>query len=152
MSTSSTSAQLKTIAQRIQAYTGPSGSTVNTLCGGRIYLRQPAADAPFPHLVVRKVSASSDREFQNLRELFELEVTAYARSRSGDDAVDDIADLVQQALLSWVESSPTLGATFTKSVRRDRLSFVASPADPEVVAVRLLFECASWPIYATAAL
>jgi hypothetical protein len=147
--TSSTTGQLKAVVARLLGYTGPTGNTVNVLIGGRSYVRTPPADAPFPHVLVNKLTSSTDPEYGNLIERFELEVTVYGRSRTNEPIVDDAADLCVQALLSWVDSQGH-GLTFAQSVRRDRIKF-SLPADPETFATRLVFECVSCPEYLTSA-
>lgn len=156
MSTSSKNALMATIVARIKAYVNPVafpfGVTVGTYVGDRIYRSQAPDDADVPYIVLRAINAQTDPAFNNTRVNFDLEVMVFGRPRSAEQTVETIADLVEQALLTWRESGATLGLSFARTSLRDTLPPLPDPANRELVQVRLLIECATWPRYLTTAL
>lgn len=141
----STSTHLDAVVARIKSYTSPtSGETMARLAKNRVYKGRSPDGAPFPHVVVRKINVFSD-PFVSVRENFDVEVMCHHRPRTKEADLDVIADLVQQALTAWVESSAAVGLTFSRGWQRDRLDF-----DDEVITQRLLFPCSSLSTLVTA--
>jgi hypothetical protein len=138
MSTATTVDLMKTIVARLIA----AGIT-------RVYVSQAPDLAVFPYAVVRKINAQSAPEYQNARENFELEMMFFGRPRATEQAVEALADTAVASMLTWVESGATLGLSFTDRYSRDSLPPPGDPGDRELVQVRVLFECSSWPRYLT---
>jgi hypothetical protein len=141
MSTDSTVALNKTVVARLIA----AGIT-------HMYVTQAPDLAVFPYGVLRRINVVSAPEYNNTRENFDFEITIYGRPRSTEQAVEALADIAEQSLLGWRESGPTLGLSFGRSVRRDTLPPPPDPGDRELVQVRLLISCATWPRYLTTVL
>lgn len=141
MSTDSTVALNKTIVARLVA----AGIA-------RVYVSQAPDAAVYPYAVIRKINAMSAPEYNNTRENFDLELMIFGRPRSSEQVVEGLADVAIQSLLGWRESGPTLGLTFARTYQRDSLSPPPDPGDRELVQVRIVIPCATWPRYLTTVL
>lgn len=154
MSSDSSTAQLNAAIARVKTYTSPTlATTVGRLTSNRVYPWQAPAAAPFPHVVIRKQNGVTNRELGNAQEMFDLEATCVAHPRENEVRAEELADIVQQALLTWRESSSTIGLTLALNLKsRDREeSDIDTATNQEVVVVRLVVECVSWPRLLTAA-
>lgn len=149
MSTTSQSAIIETIAARLLAYSF-GGTAIATLAGSRVYIDWPPDSAAFPCVVARIASWQSG----NVMADFELECMVYGRGRTAANAraVKQIADLIEQAMLTWLESSPTLGLSYGKTVDRETLPVPPDPFDRDVMAERVAVSCSTVPRYVTDAL
>lgn len=148
MSTTSTDGMLQTARARLMAYTAPDASTKLTSLGNaRVFLRRAPADGPFPLVVLTKENTTVHPEFAGYREDFELVAEVRGRGLDTSEVVDDIADLVTQAFLSWADSSVETGFTMTNSLRREPL-----PDDGIDIGVRVIAECFAYPRVLTDAL
>lgn len=148
MSTTTKVDLVKTIVARIKAYTF-GGTSVGALTGNRVYVSQAPDATTYPYVVVRKINSHTDPQYANVKEVFEIEAMCFGRPRSTEQTVELIAELVKQSLLTWVESGATLGLSFARSAQDDTLPPVPDPGDREVVQVRVIVECVSWPRYLT---
>lgn len=153
MSSTSQSAVIETIVARLLAYSF-GGTTINTLAGGRVYIDWPPDDAAFPNVLVRITNWQSDPQYGNARSTFDVEIMVYGRGRSATNArtVKQIADLAEQALLTWRESSSTLGLSFGRTSERETAPPPPDPFDREVMAERILVNGVSWARYLTDAI
>lgn len=153
----STTAHVDAAVEQLKAYVSPTtGETMARLVVGRVYAKQAPAGVQFPYVVVRKVNQSGDPEFSNLREAFDIEATCVHQSRDKLDDCEAIADLAEQALLTWRESSPALGLTYGQTADRDADDVGDIDDEPllqgrDLVQIRVLVRCVSWPIRLTAA-
>jgi hypothetical protein len=151
----STEAHVDAAVAHVKAYVSPTtGKTVLLLAAGRVYGGQAPPAAAYPHVVLRKTNAGADPEYNNLREVFDLEATCIHQSRQKLSDCEAIADLIEQALLSWRESSPEIGLTFGQTSVRDTdpPDDELLPKDRDLVTVRVVVRCASWPRRLTAAM
>lgn len=147
MSTASTDAELKTIANRIRSYTTPAGVGVNTH-SAKIYLWFPAPDAAMPYAVLSKTAMLSDPEFHHLRETFLVEVMIRGRARMDEPAVNALADVVQSAFPTWRDA--TAGLLLPLGVQRGPVEYVTDEKEQELIELRLAIEMSAWPTLSTA--
>ena len=152
----STVEQMDAVVARLLSYESPtSGTTVARLTAARVYNEHGGkyvvpATAKFPHVTVRKVNAGSDLQVVS-RENFDVEILVHDRTRPRAHHCEAIADVVEQAMLSWLESSQSAGLTVGQSVRRDTLPMVTAESRlSDVVTVRLLVGCYAWSKRTTA--
>lgn len=146
----STNGDIDAIVARIKAYTSPTASTtVARLAAGRVYGWQAPDNAAFPHVVVRKINARTDPQYAHLRENYDIEAMCF-HQRPKERDCESIADVVEQSLLSWRESSTTLGLTFARTAQRDRLPYLNDAANKDIVTVRVIVGVAAFPKRLTA--
>lgn len=150
MSTTSQSAIIETIVARLLAYSF-GGTTIATLAGSRVYIDWPPDSASFPCVVARIANWQSDPQLGNVMADFDLECMVYGRGRTAPNArtVKQIADLIEQAMLTWLESSPTLGLSYGNTVNRETLPIPPDPFDRDVMAERVAVSCSTVPRYIT---
>ena len=146
MSTTSTANIWRTVRSRILGYQPPSGATLQTRLGGRFYMVQAPDDADWPHAIGRLTLPSSGA-YNGERLEGELELQIYDRPRSKAEALEDMADVADQAMLRYADA--TSGLIFSRERRRDTLPAFLPPADREVVAIRLVYQLVVWPLYLT---
>lgn len=147
MSTASTDAILKTVANRIRSYTTPAGVGPNTH-SAKVYLWFPAPDAAMPQVVLSKTASTSDPEFHHLRETFLVEALIRGRARMDEPAVNALADVVQSAFPTWCDA--TAGLLLPLGLQRGPVEYVTDEKDQEIIELRLAIECAAWPTLSTA--
>jgi len=149
MSTTTRVNLMKTIITRVMGYSY-GGTTVGTLTGNRVYVSQAPDDTLFPCVVLRAINGQTSPEYQNAREQFDLEVMCYGRPRSSEQGVEQIADLVTQALITWTDGSS--GVVFGRSVQRSTIPPVGDASDRELVTVRLVVDVTAWSLSLVGAL
>ena len=114
MSSNTTIALLQTAYDRLLAYVDAAGDTLSNHIGSgpaaRLYIRLTPDSVAYPYVVIRATEAAPDLEVGNLREMIMIEARCVHRSEDG--TVEQMADLVEEALLTWVESSSANGLTF----------------------------------------
>lgn len=152
MTTTSRSALVKTIVDRLKTYVDAGGNSIGTLASNRVYVTQAPDDTAFPCLVVRAINWQTTAELNNTQATFDLEVMVMHRPRSAEQAAELLGDLVEEAMLTWRESSAALGLSFANTSRRDTYPPLPTPADRELVQHRVMVSCTTWPHYLTAAL
>jgi len=76
-----------------------------------------------------------------------LEINVYHRPRLRASIAEDLADLVQSALLRWHDSSS--GLVFAQGCERATIPPLPAPADRELVHVRLVCQLVAWPLFLT---
>jgi len=144
----STTALLVTIRTRLLSFVPMGGgSTLATLLGSRLYESQAPETATFPYGVFRLTNRLETDGFAGMRESADLEVMFFDRPRSRAEALDLIADVADQALLSWAQA--TDGITFARFRLRDTLPPAPEPMDRELVVIRQVFPVVLWPTYRT---
>lgn len=153
MTTTSKYAIEETIQARLRDYSF-GGTTIGTLTSNRVIIDWAPDNTQFPCVVMRIIDWQSDASLSNMAVTFDVEVMVYGRGRTPStvSTVKQIADLAEQALLTWKESSATLGLTFGQFSQRDTVPPPPEPADREVFAERVLVTCQSFPRYITDAL
>lgn len=80
-------------------------------------------------------------------ELAELEVMLFARPRSEKATLEACADCCDQAMLRYADTSSGVIGCWGKT--RSTLPPLVSPADTEVVQIRLVYTLVLWPAYLT---
>lgn len=150
MSTTSQSAVAETIHAHLLAYSF-GGNAIATLTGSRVFIDWPPDNAAFPCAVIRIANWQPDPQYGHAFVNFNLECMVYGRGRSAANArtVKQIADLIEQAMLTWLESSPTLGLSFGKTPTRETLPVPPDPFDRDVMAERVSVSCETVPRYIT---
>lgn len=158
MSSDTTGDRLNTIRDRLLAFVDDSGRQLSTYVGvgasARIFSSLAHDQTAYPYLVVRSSSGETDPEFANLRETFDVEITVYHRPRgTNQKEAELLADLAEAALLTWQESSASLGLTYGQ-YRKHRETLTPEPdADVrDLVEIELVVTCGSWPRKLTNAL
>lgn len=140
MSTETIPEQMQTIVARLRDDAGLT----------KVYISQAPDDAMTGRqTVVRKINALGDPAFANLRETFDLEVMCYGRPRSTEQAVEADAEAALVSLLTWRESGAAVGLSFARTWSKTTLPPPPAPADRELVTVRVVVSCVSWPAYLT---
>jgi hypothetical protein len=146
MTTTSTANVWRQVRSRILTYQPPTGTTLQARLVGRLYHVQAPDDAPWPH-AIGVLRLRTDGAYNGDRKEGELEVTLYDRPRSRAEALEDMADVVDQAMLRYADGSN--GLVFSREGRRDTLPAFLAPADREVCAIRLVYQLVVWPVYLT---
>lgn len=146
MSTTTSKAVVDAIRTRLLGFTPKTGSTLNTLLGGRLYTVQAPDEPVYPYAVLTYTNRVQTDGYGGLREMGDLEILIHARPRGQQWAAETIADTVQQAVLRWAnsEANPD-GLIFTRHCRRDQVPPMGSPMDRELVVVRVLVPVVVWP-------
>lgn len=145
MATKSTDAQVKTFANQLRSFSNDAGEKLNAL-KVKVHEHFAPADADMPYVLVAKGDSSTDPDVGDLKEDFDLEATVVGRSRADEPKVNQAADLVEQALIAFRESSSDHGLTSVQSIRRGRLDFseAIGPKGEELIEVPVTAECYSW--------
>lgn len=145
----STVGHVDAMVARVRSYTSPvTGKTVARLCAGRVYNAhggkyQDPESAAFPHVVLRKVNAQGD---DHGLERFEVEALVHHQGRNKGADCEEIADLVEQAMLTWKESSAAAGLSVGRVAARDTLPINTGPGVlPNVITVRILITATGFP-------
>jgi hypothetical protein len=157
MSSDTTSNIVKTAIARLLAYVDDAGHSIGDYVGtgasARIFANLAPDNVAYPYIVLRKFNSETSPEYGNLRQEYDLDVRCYGRPRGAKEQETElIADLVEGALLTWQESSTTLGLTYSHKSSRDTSEPDADPPDRDIVTVAVVVRCASWPKYVTNAL
>lgn len=112
----------------------------------RLFIVRGADDAKYPYGTMRLEGVNGGNN-NGLRISARLEIQLYGRPFTQGDKVEDCADLIQQAMQTFLFNSD--GLAFCHGYERATLPAGADPADSEVYTVRLLFTLAIWPAYLT---
>lgn len=145
MSSDTTKALLQTAYDRLIAYSDGAGRTLADYIGNnpkRLYVRVAPDAISCPYVVLRASDATPDVEFSNLRAHITFEARCIHRAEDGN--VEQIADLVEEALLTWQESSPTLGLTRGQSSRRESVEPEKDSSNRDLAEVIVYVTCVSW--------
>lgn len=145
MSSDTTKALLQTAYDRLIAYTDNAGRKLTDYIKAtspRLYNRVAPDASPYPYIVIRLSEGVPDVEVSNLRSAFTIE--ARCIHSKDDGTIEQIADLVEEALLTWVESSATLGLTFGQSSRRESQEPLPESPNRDLAEVTVYVTCISW--------
>jgi len=116
----------------------------------RLYSGGWAPDtAPYPYVLARFMNGDSATFM--LRTPFDLELLLYDRPRAFADDLEDVADVIDQAMKQFTARDPNgvRGLAFSRGRRRDTLPPFTNPADREVVAIRMVFSLVVYPQFLT---
>jgi hypothetical protein len=105
--------------------------------------------APYPYVLARFMNGDSSTFM--LRTPVDLELLLYARPRAQAEALENIADVIDQAMKQFTSRDLTGsgGLAFSRGRRRDTLPPFSSPADRELVAIRMVFSLVLYPQFLT---
>ena len=145
MSSDTTKALLQTVYDRLIAYTDNAARKLTDSIGiltPRLYVRIAPDAVKYPYIVLRCSEAETDIEMANLRNYFTIE--ARCVHRTDDGTVELMADLVEEALLTWVESSSANGLTRGLSSRRESQEPLADASNRDLAEVTVYVTCVSW--------
>lgn len=145
--TRSTNAFLESLRDALLTFENINGGTLADIIGDNLYRRAAPANMPFPYGVMR-LSTKRSNGFNGLRRVGTLEVQLYGRPSSQLETVSDAADLCEQAMQFYVDSSED-GLAFVNDVQRTELPEGSAPVDGETVAIRLVFTLVIWPAFLT---
>jgi hypothetical protein len=150
-STATTVDFLTMLYNRLVGYRGPTGKTLSSALAdatGTVKLYQVRAPdhTPFPYATMRLISTRTG-EHKGLRVQGQLEVLLYGRPWSQLADMEALADLIDEAMLFFRRSND--GLTFAQGSTRTTLPPAPSPADSEIVTIRLVYNVAYWPKYLT---
>lgn len=151
MSTTTTDLLETQLRNKLLDFVPLSGATLRARLGGgngRLWKDGAPDNAAYPFGVMRLINRLSRGEYNSERETFDLELMLYGRPRTNAAAVEDAADVADQAMLRYKDASG--GAlTFSRARQRDTLPAFADPADREVVQVRLVYGLVVWSVLFT---
>lgn len=148
----STSDFEKALVARVLAYTNGAGDSVNTFCAGRVYVGVAPDNAAAPRVVLRIRRAESDAEVANLRERILVEINTHHRPRAKAQEAEYIADLAEEAILSWRYRSVTGDLAYGQGRTRETMQADTNPAGRDRVHVQKVVVVSSWPARFGAAL
>lgn len=153
MSSDTTTTFLQTAYDRLMAYVDPAGRSLATYLGAgsaaRLYVRLTPDAIQYPYVALR-CSAETDPELANLRSHITIE--AHCVGRADDGTTEQIADLVEGALLTWLEASAALGVTFGQTSRRETAEPLSDAANRDLTEATVWVTCVSWSKRLTSAL
>lgn len=146
--TSSTNAITSTLRDALLNYESDAGGAQigDSITGAddkpRLWVGLAPDNAVFPYIVMR-LDTRNDGESNGIRLTGQLEVQIYARPQSQQPVANDIADLVEQAMLTFLAT--TQGLMFQKARQRSTLPMAGPPVDSETVTIRLVYTLVIWP-------
>jgi hypothetical protein len=153
MTTLSTDGLFTQLRTHVLSYIPLTGTTLmqrlgtGTLASSRLWKDAPPDTAAYPYGVMRLLNQLTSGEYNGERERIDFEIMLFARPRAQAVALEDMADLIDQAMLRYRDASS--GLSFSRSRQRDTLPPPTSPADREVVQIRLVYPLVVWPRYLT---
>ena len=145
--TANTNAINESLRSTMLDFENANGDTLRDIIGENLYRRAAPANLAFPYAVMR-LNTKRTTNFNALRKTARLEVQIYGRDASQLEDISDAADLCEQAMNFYVNSSGG-GLMFTSDMQRDELPVGSAPVDSETCTIRLAFTLAIWPAYLT---
>lgn len=145
----STPAILDAVRARVLAYTPPSGATLASLTGSRVYRGEAVSNAGFPFVVLRLIGAPTTADTSLLRQTPLVEAHVFTQKNQTVTA-ETIADRLDQALLGYVDrDADTVGTGLLFATSRERASIPAGqrPTERDTPAVRCVYRLVAWPDY-----
>ena len=145
MSSDTTKALLQSANDRLLAYVDNAGRKLTDYIGldsPRLFIRIAPDACTYPYVVIRIMQSDTDTDYSNLRAIVQIEALCVHRADDGN--VELVADLVEDALLTWRESSDTLGITFGQSSTRESREPINDPINRDLAEVALTVTCGSW--------
>lgn len=150
MPSDTTPALMQSAYDRLLAFVDDTGRTLSTYVGtdptARIYMDEAPTENAYPYIILRHTRGRPDPEVGNLREFFDIEAHCVHRQRDKEIDCETIADLVEEALLTWQESGPTLGLTCGQSSTRETMPTLTDPSNRDLIEVVVTVTCFSWSI------
>jgi hypothetical protein len=151
MSTASTNAFSSQIRTRVLTFQPITGTTLGARLSGRLYKDWPPENAVFPYGIMRVINRISGGRNQqpNYRETPSAEFMLYDNTRAAArvDALEDMGDLIDAALIGYVDS--TSGLVYSVGRQRDTLPPPVDPADRHSNSIRILYDFTVYPTYLT---
>lgn len=149
MSAASTEALYKALRTRLLTFQALGSPTPDTLGDSLtdIWIVQGPDNAEYPYGIMRLQARMRSGEYAGEREEMDLELLLYDRPRAQQYAVEEYADIADQALLRYASSSA--GFVFSGSSERDTIPMNTPISDREVVAVRCVYHLIVWPQFLT---
>lgn len=148
--TSSTYNLLEALRRAILSYSPGENLSVSNVLGTdpdcRLYLVRAPDNTKFPYGTIRLETANSGR-YNAMRLTGDFEILLYGRPWTQQRDVENVGDLIEQAMYEMIINSD--GLVFCMSKQRATLPPGPDPVDSEVCTVRLLFTLAIWPAYLT---
>lgn len=148
MTTASTQGLIALFMARVLDFTPMTGDMLRTRLGGgsspRLYVEQAPDVVTYPYAVLSWKSAHATEGDAGLQIKGEMEIQVYDRPRGNEWRAQGIADVMQQAMLTW--GSAVSGATWAGHVRRQRVPLAAEPADRELVRIIVFVPVTCWPV------
>lgn len=148
MATTSTAAVIQQVRSRLLAFVPASGTTLSVKLGGKLYIgKAPDNATVFPYGVMRLINQRQPGAYNGDREEADVEFLVYGNTMAQAQAIEDAADVADQALLRYKDASS--GLVFARSRLRDSVSPSEDPAVGQFLAVRCLYSVSIWPIFLT---
>jgi hypothetical protein len=148
MSTASTNAFSSQIRTRVLTFPPITGTTLGTRLSGRLYKDWPPENAVFPYCIMRIVGRimGGRNQMPQYRETPSAEFMLYDNSRAAArvDALEDMGDLIDAALIGYVDSES--GLTFSVGRQRDTLPPPVDPASRHSNSIRIIYDFTLYPI------
>jgi hypothetical protein len=114
---------------------------------GKLYAGAPQEGVTYPYGVLRFAGLSGHGAHRGNRRQGDLETMLYHRPRSMALALEDAADVYEQAMREFADA--TGGLVFSRAQHRDTVPPFQDPADRELVMVRLVHDVVIWPQFLT---
>jgi hypothetical protein len=149
MSAATTQALYASLRTKLLDFIPEGGATPDSLGQNLtgIYIVQGPDTVSYPYGIMRLQARQTTGEYNSERETLDLELLLYHRPRSQQYVVEGYADIADQALLRYRDT--TSGLVFARERQRDTLPQGTGVGDREVVGVRLLFPLVVWPVWLT---
>ena len=148
----------RAIHDRLMSFVDSNGKQLSTYVtnadgSDRVYVSLAPDEIAYPYLVVHGENAQGDPEYGNLRQFFDVVARCVHRARASEPDCETIADIVETALLTWRESTATLGVTQGQFlIRRDTVPPSTAPGDRDLTEIYVVVRCFSWAKFLTGAL
>jgi len=149
MSAATTEALYKALRTRLLTFQALGSPTPDTLGDSltSLWVVQGPDTAAYPYGIMRLQARQRPGEYAGEREAMDLELLLYDRPRKQQYVVEGYADIADQALLRYADSSA--GLFFSGSSERDTIPMNTQVSDREVVAVRCVYHVVTWPQFLT---
>lgn len=143
--TESTNDVLAIIRAALLDYSNGNGDGARDIIGERLYIDAAPSGGTslsFPYGVMTAAFGDSPGNFR-LRQNVELEVQLHGKPQRAREALNDLADLFDAAMLTFLHSSS--GLAFCTGRTRSAMPAGGAPVDSEVVTIRLQYSLVVWP-------
>jgi hypothetical protein len=148
VSTSSTINLWRLVRTRILTFQPPTGDPLeDRLAGDGLFYAQAPDDEAYPYAVGRFLNRFTGGAWNGDRDQVDLELEWFHRPRKRAEALEDIVDVADMALLRWADGSS--GLVFGRERFRDTQAARMPPADREVVMIWTKYPLVAWMNYLT---